>query len=81
MKSEALLPDTDAITKGTIEIVRSRGKMLVRYKRIDGNTSQKTFSAKGSTLQQSDIDEVFEEFLLHVHDLRMKARSWQKNKV
>jgi hypothetical protein len=35
--AEALLPDTDAIPKGTLEWTLYRGKQLVRYRDSDGS--------------------------------------------
>jgi hypothetical protein len=66
MIQESLLPGTDAITRGTVEIQPYRDKWLVRYKRLDGHTFQK----------QCDLIEAFEIFLRYVEELRSAARAW-----
>lgn len=43
MPQESLLPGTDAITKGQVENVPYRGKRLVRYRNLQGYTTQRQF--------------------------------------
>lgn len=43
---EALLPGTDALGSGTVEWVRWRGKILVRYRDDDGSTQRRTFTER-----------------------------------
>jgi hypothetical protein len=42
MRQESLLPGTDALPRGTIEWTIRKGKHLIRYRRPDGTTWQRT---------------------------------------
>lgn len=50
--AEALLPGTDAITKGTVEWSHYRGGYLVRFRPIDGSARQHTTKDKDDCNQQ-----------------------------
>ena len=74
MKQESLLPDTHAIMAGTLEMERYRGKWLVRYKSLGGDTFKKLFPAKGNVTTEADRDEAFEQFCKWREELRAEAR-------
>jgi hypothetical protein len=42
-KPELLLPGTDAIARGTLEMSPYRGRWLVRYKNLSGYVAQRQF--------------------------------------
>jgi hypothetical protein len=44
MRQEALLPDTKAIPRGTVEVRNYQGKILVRCKHLDGLVERQTFT-------------------------------------
>lgn len=72
--SEALLPDTDAITRGTIEFVPYGSKWLVRMRRLDGSIRRELFrtAAEGWPFFQDCVGQMREA---------LAARSpeyWQK---
>ncbi len=73
MKQEALLPDTDAISQGTLEMVSYRGKWLVRYKTIAGDTYKNTYPAKNTVTLEKDRDEAFTQFCEWREHLRADA--------
>ncbi len=54
--AESLLPDTDAIPKGTIEYGRYRGKWLVRYKTLSGSVQ------RCHTDDRAEADRTFEKW-------------------
>lgn len=73
MKQEALLPDTEAIESGTLEMIPYRGKWLVRYKTLAGDTYKQVFPAKSSIVLEKDRDEAFDQFCKWREQLRADA--------
>ena len=67
--AEALLPDTDAITKGTLEWTEYRGKHLVRYRDQNGSV-QRTLTASWD-----EANAAFEKYLA---DLRQHCRQMRQ---
>ena len=63
MRQEALLPNTRAIPRGTVEF-ESRQKALIRYKSLNGSTWQR---------QIIDREEAFRVFRGFVENLRREA--------
>lgn len=61
MAAESLLPGTDAIPKGQIESTRYRGKFLIRYRNMDGYTTQRIFES---------ADESHDFFLICIERLK-----------
>lgn len=61
MKQEALLPGTDAIRRGTVEITRRGKRWLVRYKRRDGTVWQRQFA---------DLNQAHRQFLAWADELQ-----------
>ena len=55
--AEALLPGTDAITNGTLEWDRYKGKWLVRYKERNGTVHRLI------TADYQEADAAFEKYL------------------
>jgi hypothetical protein len=69
MQQEALLPGTDAIPAGAIEISEYRGRWLVRQKRLDGSARRLIFHT---------VDEAFPQFLEWVDELRSELREQRR---
>jgi hypothetical protein len=69
MPSEALLPGTNAISRGSVESVPYRGKRLVRYRNLAGYVMQRQFR---------DPDEAHRYFLECVGRLKeeLKTAGW-----
>lgn len=66
--SEALLPDTDAITDNTLEWVPYRGKWLVRFKDARGYTH------RCQTANYQEADEAFEKFKARMKEEAARSR-------
>jgi hypothetical protein len=58
--AEALLPDTDAIKRNTLEWTPYRGKHLVRYKNAQGQVQ------RVKTASWDEANAAFEKFLQHL---------------
>ncbi|HEV2498607.1 MAG TPA: hypothetical protein VGY31_03390 [Terriglobia bacterium] len=68
--AEALLPGTDAITRGTIEWSAYQGKSLVRYRDVAGSVHRQAFKT---------ADEAQPFFLECVNRLRVEAKEkWRQ---
>jgi hypothetical protein len=72
VQQENLLPDTKAITRGTIEMHEYRGKWLVRYKDLDGNVYRDTY-------ETADVG--FPVFLKYVDQCRAACREHNLSKI
>jgi hypothetical protein len=66
VKAEALLPNTDALLRGTAEFAQYGIKWLVRYRRTDGTTWRQLYD---------DPDEADRMFNKYVADLEERNES------
>jgi len=66
MKAEALLPNTDALLRGTAEFAQYGIKWVVRYRRTDGTTWRQLYD---------DPDEADRMFNKYVADLEERNES------
>ncbi len=64
--AEALLRDTDAISKGTVEFGGYRGKILVRFRSLEGSVVRRLFP-------YAESEEAFAFFQECVEKLRVEA--------
>lgn len=71
MKQEALLPGTDAIPSGVIELMEYRGRWLVRQRRLDGSVRRELFRT---------ASDAFEVFLRWVEELRIELAKLKPEK-
>jgi hypothetical protein len=62
-KQESLLPGTRALPRGTVEWSEYHGKELIRYRRPDGITWQKS---------TADKEEAWKTFQTWLHDLEVR---------
>jgi hypothetical protein len=62
-RQETLLPNTRALTRATVEVMRYQGKILVRYRDHQGMTERQTFN---------DADQAMHQFWAYAERLRRK---------
>ena len=62
-KGEALLPNTDALLRGTVEFAQYGIKWLVRYRRTDGTTWRQLYD------DPEEADRVFNKYVSDLESL------------
>ena len=68
MKAEALLPNTDALLRGTVEFAQHGIKWLVRYRRPDGTTWRQLYD------DPDEADRVFNKYVADLEERNESAK-------
>ena len=68
MKAEALLPNTDALRRGTVEFAQYGIKWLVRYRRPDGTTWRQLYD------DPDEADHVFNKYVADLEETNESAK-------
>jgi len=68
VKAEALLPNTDALLRGTVELAQYGIKWLVRYRRSDGTTWRQLYD------DPEEADRVFNKYVADLEETNESAK-------